>query len=250
MSGNYLNNPGFEIPENKIIVVPHSLDSDGWYKEIIKPLRGEKKRDWFNSHFYYCLPLTIGNQYGFVINSLRDFEAYWDGTDSDAVINFLNNENEEKQVIKNGFGKGIITIQNLFGLKTPIGINIMTIQPPNFFIPGCSAMTGVVETDQIRRDFTFNLKITVPNQKITIKKGDAIGAFIPVPRYFVEKFEIGLLTDLFDKDLHVNEILEMNKLSEERLGVDKFKPHQSGRRYFNGIHTDKTKYPDHQKRIL
>ena len=98
MSGNYLNNSGFEIPENKIVIVPHSLDNDGWYKEVIKPLKGETKRDWFNSHFYYCLPLTIGNQYGFVINSLRDFEASWDGTDSDAIINFLNNDNFEEDI--------------------------------------------------------------------------------------------------------------------------------------------------------
>jgi len=250
MSDNYLNNSGFEIPENKIIIVPQSLDDDGWYKEIIKPLKGESKRDWFNSHFYYCLPLSIGNQYGFIINSLRDFDVIWDGTDSNAEIIFLNNENEEKQIIKGGFGKGIITIQNRFSLKTSIGINLMTIQPPNLFIPGCVAMTGVVETDQIRRDFTFNLKVTVPNIKIRIKKGDAIGAFIPIPRYFVEKFEIGLVTDFFDKDLHLNEILEMNNLSEERGGVDKSKPHQSGRRYFNGIHTDSNKYPDHQKRVL
>jgi hypothetical protein len=250
MPNNYLNNLGFEIPKNKIIIVPHSINNDGWYKEVIKPLKGENKRDWFNSHFYYCLPLIIGNQYGFVINSLRDFEVSWSGNDSEVVINFLNNENEEKQIIKGGFGKGIITIQNMFALKTPIGINIMTIQPPNFFIPGCSAMTGVIETDQIKRDFTFNLKVTIPNIKITIKKGDPIGAFIPIPRYFIEKFEIGLVTDFFDKDLHINETIEMNKLSEERSGIDKKKPHQSGRRYFKGKNTDETLYPDHQKKIL
>ncbi len=250
ITGSYINDSGYPIPENKIIVVPHSLDNDGWYKEIIKPLKGENKREWFNSHFYYCLPLVIGNQYGFVINSLRDFEVFWNGTDNEAVITFLNNDNQEKQIIKNGFGKGIVTVQNLFSLKTPVGINIMTIQPPNLFIPGCSALTGVIETDQIRRDFTFNFKVTVPNQKITIKKGDAIGAFIPIPRYFVERFEIGLVTDFFDKDLHVNEVLEMNRLSDERLGIDKTKPHFSGRRYFSGTHTDETKYPDHQKKVL
>jgi hypothetical protein len=249
MAGPYLNDSGYEVPDNKIIIVPQSLNDDGWYKEIIKPLKGETKRNWFNSHFYYCLPLSIGNQYGFVINSLRDFDVVWDGTDSDAKIIFLNNENEEKQIIKNGFGKGIITIQNRFSLKTPIGINLMTIQPPNLFIPGCAAMTGVIETDQIRRDFTFNLKVTVPNIKITIKKGDPVGAFIPIPRYFVDNFEVELVGDLFDEQLHINEIEEMNILSIERMGKDKEKPHQSGRRYFNGIHTDNKKYPDHQKRV-
>jgi hypothetical protein len=110
-------------------------------------------------------------------------------------------------------------------------------------------MTGVIETDQIRRDFTFNLKVTVPNIKITIKKGDPVGAFIPIPRYFVDNFEVGLVGDLFDEQLHINEIEEMNILSIERMGKDKEKPHQSGRRYFNGIHTDSNKYPDHQKRV-
>ena len=30
----------------------------------------------------------------------------------------LNNDNQEKQIIKNGFGKGIVTVQNLFSLNS------------------------------------------------------------------------------------------------------------------------------------
>jgi hypothetical protein len=249
MSGKYINDKGHEVPDNTILVVPHSIDSDGNYKDIILDLKGNPKRDWFNSHFYYCLPLSIGNQYGYVIKSLRDFTASWDGTDSDAKIEFLNNDNENLQVIKGGFGQGIITIQNLFAFKTPPGINLMTIQPPNWFIPGTSAMTGVVETDQIRRDFTFNLKITVPNMQITVKKGDALGAFIPIPRHFVDKFDVKLVTDVFDKEFHVAEVSESQALSQERQTTDVERPHMSGRRYFNGVHVDGTKYPDHQKRV-
>jgi len=80
---NYINDPGFEVPENKIIVVPNygpSNENDGWYKEIVEPLKGNMKRDWFNEHFYYCLPINIGNQYGFAIKSLRDLDIVWDGS--------------------------------------------------------------------------------------------------------------------------------------------------------------------------
>jgi hypothetical protein len=249
MNGAYLNNPGYEVPDNTILVVPHSLEDDGFYKEVIRPLKGEAKREWFGPHFYYCLPLSIGNQYGFIINSLRDFEVFWDGTTADPIITFLNEDNSEKQIIQNGFGSGIVTIQNKFAIKTPIGINVMTIQPPNDFIPACVAMTGVIETDNIKRDFTFNLKITVPNLKITVKKGDSLGAFIPIQRYFVDNFKVGLIDDFFSKDVHKNELLESGRLTEERNTVDKEKPHQSGRRYFKGINSDDSKYRDHQNRL-
>jgi hypothetical protein len=244
MTGNHINDFGFEVPSNTIYVIPHSGEGDGFSQEIIQSLKGEAKRNWFNSHFYYCLPLIIGNQYGFIIKSARNFDAVWDGSEKNATITFNDDIGEEKQVIKSGFGNGIITIQNRFMLKTPIGINLMTIQPPNMYIAGCVAMTGVIESDNIRRDFTFNLKITIPNYKISVRAGDALGAFIPIPRYFIDNFNIKIFED---KELISNEISEQLILSEERQTVDKMMPHQSGRRYFKGIHVDGSKYPDHQK---
>jgi hypothetical protein len=117
------------------------------------------------------------------------------------------------------------------------------------FIPACVAMTGVIETDQIRRDFTFNLKITVPNYKITVKKGDPLGAFLPIPRYYVDKFDVDLVTSFFDKNLQLNETAEVVELSRQRQNEDLQKPHKSGRKYFNGIHAYGEPYKDHQKKL-
>lgn len=253
LAGPYINDSGYEVPDNKILVVPFDANGDGHYLDVIEPLKGKVKRDWFNEHFYYCLPLNIGNQYGFVIKSQRDFDIIWDGTvdnPNDVTISFLNDDGQNKQIIKNGFGSGIVTVQNKFSIKTPIGINIMTIQPPNMFIPGCVALTGVVECDQIKRDFTFNFKITIPNIKISIKKGDALGAFIPIPRYFVDKFDIDIVDNYFDKQIHLNELSELNMLGVERNSTDLEKAHKAGRRYYNGKNYDGTSYKDHQKRML
>ena len=52
MDGQFINDPELKVPENKIIVVPFDINGDGFYKEIVYPLKGETKRDWFNSHFY------------------------------------------------------------------------------------------------------------------------------------------------------------------------------------------------------
>lgn len=253
MSKKYINDPGLEVPENTILIVPYSINSTGYYEEILFPLKGEIKRDWFNEHFYYCLPINIGNQYGFVIKSLRDFTIKWDGSfnkTKDVDIKFLNDDNADKQVVASAFGNGVVTIQNHFAIKTPPGINIMTIQPPNMYIPTCISMTGIVETDQIRRDFTFNIKMTLPNHEVHIKKGDPLGAFIPIPRRFVEKFETSLVTDIFDIEIYKNEVEESFNLAKERNGIDKSKPHQSGRRYFNGTHSNGDRYSDHQKRLI
>jgi hypothetical protein len=242
MTGPYINDAGYEVPENKILAVPHVLGNETYLKEVITPLKGVPKRDWFDPHAYYCLPLTVGNQYGFLVNSLLDVEISW-------KVTYLNGDNHEKQTIKSGFGSGIVTVQNRFALKTPPGINLMTIQPPNLYIPGCVALTGVIECDNIRRDFTFNFKITTPDTTIVISKGDPLGAFIPIPRYFVDQFEIDDATTYFSEDLIAKEIGESNRLSTERDTVDKEKTHASGRRYFNGEHTDGVKYQDHQKRV-
>jgi hypothetical protein len=249
MSSPHINDPGYEVPENTIVVVPQSPGQTGFYKEILLPLKGESKRDWFTAHFYYCLPLTIGNQYGIAVRSAFTFEATWPGGEAPAVITFEPNSDIPQQVVSTHFNNGVITFQNFFALKTPPGINLMTIQPPNMFIPGCVAMTGVVETDQIRRDFTFNLKITIPNYTVKVNKGDIIGAFIPIPRYFVDKFEVSLVTDLFDADLHLNETKEAKLLGIERSTTDREKNHLAGRRYFKGLHSDETPYTDHQKTI-
>ena len=117
---NYINDLGYEVPENKILVVPNSLNDDCRYQDIIEPLKGKPKREWFNSHFYYCLPLNIGNQQGFIIKSLRDFDMYWDGRENEAQdvhITFLNSDNETAQHFQSGFSQGILTIQNNFHLK-------------------------------------------------------------------------------------------------------------------------------------
>lgn len=252
MAGPYLNDPGHEVPENKILVVPHTLYDDGFYKDVIEPLKGKIKRDWFNPHAYYCLPLNIGNQYGFIIKSTSDFSMTWDGSinnPNDITFEFPQDYSDAKQIVKCGFAEGVVTIQNRFALKTPPGVNLMTIQPPNMFIPGCIAMTGVIETDQIRRDFTFNIKVTVPNYKINIKRGDPLGAFIPVPRYFVDSFDLDLITNIFDKKYHEAELHHSNEFNRQRNTEDLQRTHQSGRKYFDGLHAFDEKFFDHQKRI-
>lgn len=232
------------VPDNTIVVVPHFKNDDS-YLQILQPLRGQARRDWFGEGFYYCLPLTIGNQYGFIIKSIRSFSVEWYGGESPAIITINDGSNDRYQSIENVFGYGIVSIQNRFTLRTPPGVNLMTIQPPNIFIPNMAAMTGVVEADNLGRDFTFNMKMTCPG-KVDVNAGDVLGAFIPIPRYFVENFEIKHVLEVFDQDTMNEEMEEFDRLVNLRRTEDINKRYNAGRLYFNGLDSKGNKFKDHQ----
>jgi len=245
---DYINSKDNEIPDNTILVVPHVLDSDGDYLEIIESLVGNKKRDWFTDHFYYCLPLVTGNQYGFIVKAAFSFTAVWAGGENPVVICYGEDYND-KQIINDHFKNGIITVQNRFALKTPPNINLMTVQPSNYYISNLVAMNAVVETDNLRRDFTFNLRVMSPDTPVVVKAGDPLAGFIPIPRGTVEKYQLRLITDIFTRDQHALEVNESNTLGVERETKDKIKPHAAGRRYFKGTHTNNSVYQNHQKTL-
>lgn len=250
-----INDSNNLIPEGNIALVPlENIDKES-IPFVVDSLRGCIKRSWLNEHAYYCLPLIIGSQYGFVIKSTFSFTAVWNGKEGiDATTitihdQKLNSNNHPMQFISSHFGSGIITLQNRFYFRTPLGVNLMTINPPNYFIPYLQNLTAVVETDNLRRDFTFNLKITTPNVDVKVNVGDIISAFIPIPRFFVDKFDLVLADEILSKEVIELDLDQGNKFKVERLGADKEKPHQAGRRYFKGIDADNNLFYQHQQRI-
>ena len=195
--------------------------------------------------------MTIANQYGFVVKSNWDAEISWDGNPN-SMVEVKSEAWQNHQSIQpfvGDFGNGILTLENKVIIRTPPGINLMTMQPPNSFIKGLHVMQGVIESDNLRRNHSFNIKITEPNTIIKIKKGDWLAAFIPIPRFFVENFKLKDASKIFSSDIIENEMDSTHKLGWERLNSDQPKINGSGRRYFKGIHVNETSYKNHQKRI-
>ena len=189
-----------KVPEKTIAVfLRDGLSEDRLPNILEKP---EKTRDWFSTQFYRCLPLTIGNQYGFVVKSEFEFSVYWTGglEPSDTKIQYPKNYDLLYPEISSHFGSGVISINPPFFIRTPPNVNIMTFNPPNFTLPNVTVMTGVVETDNLRRNFTFNLKLQMPNIQVTFPAGTPLAAFIPIPRYFGDDFELKFATDLFSAE--------------------------------------------------
>jgi hypothetical protein len=243
------------VPDDTIVVMGDSPDFMGCHKYILEGLG--VKRDWFSEHAYRCLPLTIGNQYGIAVKSLYEFTAMWDGGGGpeNVHINILDGDGTTEehplpcQTVSSHFGMGTVTVQNRFVFRTPPGVNLMTINPPNVFIDGIHHMTGVVETDNLRRDFTFNLRLTRQNRYVHVNIGDYIGCVLPIPRYYQDNFQVKDFSDLYGPEDLAEEHQVVEEFARERRENDPQKKHGNGRRYSQGQDVRGRKFLDHQKSV-
>lgn len=257
-------NQGSNVPDNTIAifldktiaVVDDSVNRIAPFKPMLsfeevsqllqKP---PKKRSWFTNHFYRCLPLSIANQYGFVLTLPFDIELTWDGREHvDGVT--VKSSDDRFFKVTSLFGSGIVTIATPFFLRTPPGVNLMTINPPNYILPNITVMSGVVEADNIRGPFTFNLKLQIPGITTTLKKGMPIAGILPIHRYFADGFILKDAEDIFTEE----EVEEENKANDDHSTLrfqtnmevklnNKYKP---DRQYMRGIDIYGNKFPDHQ----
>ena len=245
------------VPPDKIFALPYDDYYRGKQDQVFFSFKGLNKREWFSKHAYYCLPLVMGNQHGFGLRSLYDLELTWNGgeTPADTTIRILNTDDQARhaslQVISSHFGLGIVTVQTAFALRTPPNVSLMTIQPPNIFIDGLQNLTGVIETDNLRRDFTFNLKLTRPDFTVQVKQGDILSAFIPYPRGFIDNFELVDACSVLDTETIQQEQKAAKDAGHERAHEDPGKPRGIGRRYHEGedVYGNRFEHP-HQKSLL
>ncbi|HEY9676998.1 MAG TPA: DUF6065 family protein [Drouetiella sp.] len=181
------------VPPNTIYAIPDQME----FLHYTYLEKCTSKRSWFSSNFYNCLPIVFGNQHGFLLIATHSFVCRWSGSNApDGVaIHALERPERDDLFVTSHFGHGIITVQCRHHFRTPKGVNMMVKAPPNYPVHGCTWMDAIVETDNLRRDFTFNIKITRPQMDILFEKGTPLGCILPYPRYFLDEFKIEPLTD-------------------------------------------------------
>jgi hypothetical protein len=238
-----------QVPENTIAYyltsnAPSNINIDDI---VCKP---DKKRDWFTPHFYRCLPLAIGNQYGFIIKCPEDISIVWnggDGPENVSIFPAIKESDDSPIAIISNFGRGIVTVVLKIIFRTPPGVNLMTIAPPNYILPNISPMVGVIETDNLRYTFTFNLKIEMPNIITKIAKGYPIAAFIPIQRYYQDNFVLSSAEKLFDKNTIDEEIKATEDMLIFRQNIEPTLKNHVNKKYLIGEDIYGNKFKDHQK---
>ena len=245
-----------DVPDKTIAIFTNpkienkELTQERILRMIKKP---DKKRSWFDPHFYRCLPLTIGNQYGFTVSLEFDVGFEWNGGDDKEDLKlYFNEELSETDNIKypnisSHFGSGVITINTPYYFRTPPGVNLITINPPNYVIPNITVMTGVIETDNLRRSFTFNLKIQIPNMRTTIPAGYPLAAFMPIPRYYCDGFNLDFAENIFNKEIVDEEMKASRDAGKYRDEIEPTLKNNVGKHYMQGKDVYGNKFKDHQK---
>jgi hypothetical protein len=220
--------------------------------EFIKPLRNEHKRDWFDKHFYKCLPLVIGNTYGFVVYLPFDLQVHWTGwSGTDALTMRAIGDEPYRDTphvgVESHFGFGIFTVTLPVMLRTPPNVNLMTIAPPNYQLAGLTPMTGVIETDNLRYTFTLNIRLNVKDTVVNIPRGCPIMGLLPVPRYFCDEFKLLSATQYFDPTTisHEKKAQHSHQLVRQNL-KEKENSYWHDRSYYFGMDIYGNKFRDHQ----
>lgn len=122
------------------------------------------ERDWMNAggrHAYRCLPLTIGNTYGWQLLLPVDVVASWNGGPS--ITDVSVSCTRQCQAVSN-FANGILTFDLGYVFRTPPDLHILVTGPSNTFKDGIAPLTAVVESDWLPYGFTMNYRFTRPGQ--------------------------------------------------------------------------------------
>lgn len=246
-----INNGINDVPDKTLAIFTNPFKANIEQSQILNIIdKPPKKRQWFSPHFYKCLPLVIGNQYGFIIKTEFDFSFIWNGSDNavDSIIFKFQKDGLDKYPrIESHFGHGIMTVNPPFWLRTPPGVNLITMNPPNFVIPNVTVMTGVIETDNLRRNFTFNLKIQIPNLEVFVPAGSALAAFMPIPRNYGDSFKLEFAENIFSKELIDEEVQAVIDADIHRDEVEIKLLQGANRDYFKGQDVYGNVFKDHQK---
>jgi hypothetical protein len=248
-----INRKKHRVPDKTIAVVysdfTPGVNFDSITEHIKKP---SNKRDWFDSWFYNCLPLTIGNQYGFMVTSSFGFNVVWNGGNSkdDMNVTVITEGIDPKYptpLMVTHFGFGVLTIEVPYIFRTPPGVNLMTINPPNYIIKNATVMTGVIESDNIRVPFTFNLRIQEPNVLTSFPAGTPLAGFIPIQRGFADKFELKDGEKVFGEKVFNEEVEMLHNHEIKRMMIRETNPERPiDRDYFHGQDLMGNKFPEHQ----
>ena len=145
------------------------------------------RRDWMertaNKFAYRCLPLTIANQTGWIVNNPVGFTATWNGQPGPGSVHlrFDTGAAEWGNWITDQFGHGIVTWNTPLLFKTaPAESRLLVMGPANQFKHGAAPLTAVVESDWMNSSFTMNWKLTGPATMVRFDAGEPLLQVVPL----------------------------------------------------------------------
>lgn len=145
-------------------------------------IQASPKRDWMDAtlkkHAYHCLPLTLANTNGWVMELAQDVVVYWEGG------------NAETQIIS-GSGiytgtPGIVAFNIGWFIEAP-GCDVTYGPLPNYFFPDASCLSASVDGEW--PEPVLAQWLLKPGKEITFKQSMPV-CFISIqPKYLLEEMQ-------------------------------------------------------------
>ncbi|HEU0299793.1 MAG TPA: DUF6065 family protein [Longimicrobium sp.] len=160
------------------------------------------RRAWMDEtterYAYRCLPLTMGNMFGWELLSPATFEALWTGGRGVGAIQVVRLDGGKGQLPSSHFGHGVLTFNTSHLFRTDARCQMFVTGPPNLPKDGIAPLTGMVETDWLPFAFTMNWRFTRPGVPVRFEEGEPFCHFFPVSAGALEAIE-PVLRDLDDE---------------------------------------------------
>lgn len=244
VAGDAEAEPGTQTPFLQIVLLNDSTQ----FKVIPAP----KARKWMDRFFiqqpYKCLPLTLANQYGWVVLNPQSFSFEWDGGIHHSSLAFFDGPPYAHSL----FGHGTISFNLDFIFRTSPGYNLWYHGLPNHFIDGLHPLEGIVESDWLPFVTTVSWQITRPGHRITLEEGAPICCVTPVRRWDIDKFQTGVcpIKELPDFERSYKIFREQRTDFSERYKRGEVDRRNWQKFYHKGVLPDgKLAPPDHQTKI-
>ncbi len=230
-------------------------DTTGW--KIEPPSRA---REWMDNTprkaAYWCLPITMANQAGWVVRLPGTVCATWNGkTAPDAVkLEFPGKTNRLKGLVSTNFGGGIVSFALPWVFKTADGTGLWVRGEPNSYTPDCVPLEGIVETDWAPFPFTMNYRIVKRNAQVYFPEGMALCLLAPVKMDLFEATAPSMVNITEEPELmeEIKRHGEKRKMQTGQLKADEGMRDSKGNMkpvldYYKGETTQGEKHAKHRK---
>lgn len=215
-------------------------------------------RPWMDrsqSRFAYrCLPMTLVNQAGWIIQCPRSFVAKWNGGPRASDTSIVFDQTPPDPRITSLFGHGVVTFNMPYLFRTSPECNLWVKGPSNWPKHGLCPLEGLIEADWTSATFTMNWKITQANTLVTFSRGEPICMIVPFPRGLLEKtktFRRALSTDPQLESEYIQWSIDRSEFQVEIARGDVEATRRGWQKdYFQGRDPGKDRFTDHQTRLM
>lgn len=146
--------------------------------------------DFPNRMPYRCLPLAIGNVFGWEILSPCSFKMEWNGgpLQEDIKITPLDDSPHFSRLVVSHFSRGVVTFHTDYLFRTEKGYDLFVSGPFNHPKPNIMALTAIIETYWSPYTFTMNWLFTQAGE-VTFEKDEPFCHIFPIKHSYLEDVE-------------------------------------------------------------